>query len=95
MTAIIGRRKIFPPTAKEVAKQQTLAHLKFIAEYFNKTWEKTTENAGYFIGKLYKDGEIEVFEHEETQHAGIIHFKNPEDAEKAIKILGKEVLNLF
>lgn len=40
MTAIIGRRKIFPPTAKEVAKQQTLAHLKFIAEYFNKTWEK-------------------------------------------------------
>ena len=30
-----------------------------------------------------------------TQHAGIIYFKNPEDAEKAIKILGKEVLNLF
>lgn len=28
-------------------------------------------------------------------HAGIIYFKNPEDAEKAIKILGKEVLNLF
>lgn len=26
---------------------------------------------------------------------GIIYFKNPEDAEKAIKILGKEVLNLF
>lgn len=72
-----------------------LAHLKFIAEYFNKTWEKTTENAGYFIGKLYKDGEIEVFEHKGTQHAGIIYFKNPEDAEKAIKILGKEVLNLF
>lgn len=95
MTAIIDRRKIFPLTAKEVTKQQTLAHLKFIAEYFNKTWEKTTENAGYFIGKLYKDGEIEVFEHKGTQHAGIIYFKNPEDAEKAIKILGKEVLNLF
>lgn len=30
-----------------------------------------------------------------TTHAGIIYFKNPEDAEKAIKILGKEVLNLF
>lgn len=40
-------------------------------------------------------GGIEVFEHEGTQHAGIIYFKNPEDAEKAIKILGKEVLNLF
>lgn len=95
MTAIIGRRKIFPLTAKEVTKQQTLAHLKFIAEYFNKTWEKTTENIGYFIGKLYKDGKIEVFRHDETKHAGIIYFKNPEDAEEAIRILGKEISNLI
>ena len=66
-----------------------------LEQYFNKTWEKTTENAGYFIGKLYKDGEIEVFEHEGTQHAGIIYFKNPEDAEEAIRILGKEISNLI
>lgn len=51
--------------------------------------KKLQKNAGYFIGKLYKDGEIEVFEHKGTQHASIIYFKNPEDAEKAIKILGK------
>lgn len=72
---MIGRRKIFPPTAKEVAKQQTLAHLKFIAEYFNKTWEKTTENNGYFLGKLHKDGNIEVFQHKNTKHAGVIYLK--------------------
>ena len=95
MEAIIARRKAFPPTVEDIAKQQTLAHLKFIAEYFNKTWEKTTENIGYFIGKLYKDGKIEVFRHDETKHAGIIYFKNPEDAEEAIRILGKEISNLI
>lgn len=57
--------------------------------------EKTTENIGYFIGKLYKDGKIEVFRHDETKHAGIIYFKNPEDAEEAIRILGKEISNLI
>lgn len=89
--------------AGEDKKFQTLAKLAVIAKYFNKDWVKTPNNTGYFIGKYltgkgpiiecYRD--VGVYKHGSILYTGIIYFRNPEDAIKAIKILGDEVKFLF
>lgn len=74
-----------------------------IAKFFNGSWKKTSNNAGYFLGK-YNNGSgpvvdtrngIGVYQHNTVQYAGIVYFRNQEDAIKAAKILGDRVKNLF
>ena len=81
----------------EVKKFEVLAKLANIAKYYNKNWKKTTCNTGYFIWK-YNDvvnSPISIYTSSIEQYAGVVYFKNYEDAVKAIKILGDEVKELF
>lgn len=87
----------------EAEKYNTLADLAVIAKFFNGSWKKTTSNAGYFLGN-YNDGSgpvvntcngVGVYQHNTVQYAGIVYFRNQEDAIKAAKILGDRVKNLF
>lgn len=89
--------------ANEAEKYNTLADLAIIAKYFNGTWKKTTNNTGYFLGN-YNAGcgpvvdthnGVGVYQHNTVQYAGVVYFKNQEDAIKAVKILGKRVKSLF
>ena len=87
----------------EGKKFQVLAKLATIAKYYNKDWERTIYNTGYFISNhspgngpvddCYKN--IGVYKHCTAQYAGVIYFRNSEDAVKALKILGDEVKELF
>lgn len=87
----------------EVKKFEVLAKLATIAKFYNKDWERTIYNTGYFISNhnpgngpvddCYKN--IGVYKHNSAQYAGVIYFKHSEDAAKAIKILGDEVKELF
>ena len=85
----------------EHKKFQVLAKLAIIAKYYNKDWKKTTCNTGYFIYKSENSPVVEhrmmfdVYQHTTVQYAGVVYFKNQEDAIKAIKILGDEVEELF
>lgn len=89
--------------ANEAEKYNTLADLAIIAKFFNGSWKKTTGNTGYFLGN-YDNGNgpvadvcngVGVYKHNTVQYAGIVYFKNQEDAIKAVKILGNKVKNLF
>lgn len=84
-------------------KFTTLADLAVIAKYFNGNWEKNTYNTGYFLGSFNEGcgpvvdvcSGIGIYKHNTVKYAGIVYFKNQEDAIKAIKILGDKVRNLF
>lgn len=87
----------------EQEKFQVLAKLAIIAKHYNKNWKKTTCNTGYFLGN-YNNGNgpvvecckgVGVYQHNTVQYAGVVYFKNQEDAIKAVKILGKRVKSLF
>ena len=80
----------------EGKKFQVLAKLATIAKYYNKDWKKTTCNTGYFIWK-YNDANspISIHTNSTSQYAGVVYFKNYNDAAKALKILGDEVKELF
>ena len=87
----------------EVKKITVHSKLAIVAKYFNGSWKKTTCNTGYFIGN-YNSGNgpvvetlngVDVYQHNTVQYAGVIYFKNQEDAIKAVKILGESVKDLF
>ena len=80
----------------EGKKFQVLAKLATIAKFYNKDWKKTACNIGYYIWK-YNDvnSPISISTSSVTQYAGVVYFKNYEDAVKALKILGDEVQELF
>lgn len=89
--------------ASDNEKYNTLADLAVIAKYFNGNWKKTTCNTGYFLGN-YNAGcgpvvdtcnGVGIYQHNTVQYAGVVYFKNQEDAIKAVKILGKRVKDLF
>lgn len=89
--------------ANDGEKHNTLADLAVIAKYFNGNWKKTTYNTGYFLGN-YNAGcgpvvdtcnGVGIYQHNTVQYAGVVYFKNQEDAIKAVKILGKRVKDLF
>ena len=66
-----------------------------IAKFFNGSWKKTTSNTGYFLGN-YNNGSGPVVDTcNGVQYAGIVYFRNQEDAIKSAKILGDRVKNLF
>ena len=89
--------------ANDNEKYNTLADLAVIAKYFNGNWKKTTCNTGYFLGNFNAEcgpvvdtrNGVGVYQHNTVQYAGVVYFKNQEDAIKAVKILGKRVKNLF
>lgn len=84
-------------------KYNTLADLAIIAKFFNGSWKKTTNNTGYFLGNFNAGcgpvvdtcNGVGVYQHNTVQYAGVVYFKNQEDAIKAVKILGKRVKSLF
>lgn len=87
----------------EVKKITVHSKLAIVAKYFNGSWKKTTCNTGYFIGN-YNSGNgpvvetlngVGVYQHNTVQYAGVVYFKNQEDAIKAVKILGESVKDLF
>ena len=87
----------------EAEKYNTLVDLAVIAKFFNGSWKKTTSNTGYFLGN-YNNGSgpvvnthngVGVYQHNTVQYAGVVYFRNQEDAIKAVKILGKRVKSLF
>ena len=87
----------------EQKKFQVLAKLAIIAKYYNKNWKKITCNTGYFLGNystangpvVETCNGVGVYQHNTVQYAGVVYFKNQEDAVKAVKILGDEVKELF
>lgn len=87
----------------EVKKITVHSKLAILAKYFNGSWKKTTCNTGYFIGN-YNNGNgpvvetlngVGVYQHNTVQYAGVVYFKNQEDAIKAVKILGESIKDLF
>ena len=87
----------------EVKKINVYSRLAIVAKYFNGSWKKTTCNTGYFIGN-YNSGNgpvvetlngVGVYQHNTVQYAGVVYFKNQEDAIKAVKILGESIKDLF
>lgn len=87
----------------EVKKITVHSKLAIVAKYFNGSWKKTTCNTGYFIGN-YNSGDgpvvetlngVGVYQHNTVQYAGVVYFKNQEDAIKAVKILGESIKDLF
>lgn len=87
----------------EVKKITVHSKLAIVAKYFNGSWKKTTCNTGYFIGN-YNSGNgpvvetlngVGVHQHNTVQYAGVVYFKNQEDAIKAVKILGESIKDLF
>lgn len=95
--------KCFNVPICEQKKFQALTKLAIIAKYYNKGWKKTLYNIGYTLGELnytssfmverYND--IGVYQHIYYCYAGLVYFKNREDAINAIKILGDEAEELF
>ena len=89
--------------ADEVEKCSTLADLAIIAKFFNGSWKKTTDNTGYLLGNFNVGcgpvvdicNGVGVYQHTTEQYAGVVYFRNQEDAVKAVKILGKRVKSLF
>lgn len=80
----------------------TLTDLAIIAKFFNGSWKKTINNAGYFISNCSRRNNVvctyngvDIYQHLCVQHAGIIYFKNKEDVIKAVEILGDKVKRLF
>lgn len=81
----------------------TLSKLYVIAKYYNGDWKKTSSNIGYFIGSndnndgyaVEVENGIGIYKHQTVCYAGIVYFKNIEDAIKAVHILGDGISNLF
>ena len=98
----VGKACIRIP-ANETEKYNTLADLAVIAKFFNGSWKKTTDNTGYFLGDLNARCDsivdicnyVGIYNHHTVCYAGVVYFKNKEDAVKAVKILGDRVKNLF
>lgn len=87
----------------EVKKINVYSRLVIVAKYFNGSWNKTTRNTGYFLGNYSTScgpvvdtcNGVGVYQHNMVQYAGVIYFKNQEDAIKAVKILGESIKDLF
>ena len=87
-------------------KVRTNSKLAIIAKYLNGSWTMNAGKTGYFIGKSSMGGSsviaqvdltngIAIYEHKTVQYAGIVYFKNSEDAKEAAKMLGAEIGYLF
>lgn len=90
----------------ERGKWDTLHKLAIMAKYYNGSWEMKAGKAGYFIGKSSMGGSavvqqvnltdgIAIYEYRTVQYAGIVYFKNAQDAKEAAKLLFDELNLLF
>lgn len=90
----------------ERGKWDTLHKLAIMAKYYNGDWEMKAGKTGYFIGKSSMGGSavvqqvnltdgIAICEHRTVQYAGIVYFKNAQDAKEAAKLLFDELNLLF
>lgn len=90
----------------ERGKWGTLHKLAIMAKYYNGSWEMKAGKTGYFIGKSSMGGSavvqqvnltdgIAIYEHRTVQYAGIVYFKNAQDAKEAAKLLFDELNLLF
>nr|DAS05502.1 MAG TPA: hypothetical protein [Crassvirales sp.] len=90
----------------ERGKWDTLHKLAIMARYYNGDWEMKAGKTGYFIGKSSMGGSavvqqvnltdgIAIYEHRTVQYAGIVYFKNAQDAKEAAKLLFDELNLLF
>lgn len=82
---------------KELRKWAVIHKLAIIAEYLNEGWRPDwTDNnkAKYYIFKDFQIKEIQIAITYSCSH-GNVYFKTKELAEKAIKILGKEIEYIF
>lgn len=90
----------------EVKKINVYSRLAIVAKYFNGSWEMKAGKTGYFIGKSSMGGSavvqqvnltdgIAIYEHRTVQYAGIVYFKNAQDAKEAAKLLFDELNLLF
>lgn len=90
----------------ERGKWDTLHKLAIMAKYYNGSWEMKAGKTGYFIGKSSMGGSavvqqvnltdgIAIYEHRTVQYAGIVYFKNAQDAKEAVKLLFDELSLLF
>lgn len=90
----------------ERGKWDTLHKLAIMAKYYNSSWEMKAGKTGYFIGKSSMGGSavvqqvnltdgIAIYEHRTVQYAGIVYFKNAQDAKEAAKLLFDELNLLF
>ena len=90
----------------ERGKWDTLHKLAIMAKYYNGSWEMKAGKTGYFIGKSSMGGSavvqqvnltdgIAIYEHRTVQYAGIVYFKNAQDAKEAAKLLFDELNLLF
>ena len=68
--------------------------LAFLAEYFNKGWEKTIDNDGYFLTKnAYNSSAVEnvgdfcINKHLKVKYLGIVYFRRKEDLIKAYNLI--------
>lgn len=90
----------------EVKKITVHSKLAIVAKYYNGSWEMKAGKTGYFIGKSSMGGSavvqqvnltdgIAIYEHRTIQYAGIVYFKNAQDAKEAAKLLFDELNLLF
>ena len=90
----------------ERGKWDTIHKLAIVAKYYNGSWEMKAGKTGYFIGKSSMGGSavvqqvnltdgIAIYEHRTVQYAGIVYFKNAQDAKEAAKLLFDELSLLF
>lgn len=90
----------------ESDKWKILHKMAVIAKYYNGDWEMKAGKTGYFIGKSSMGGSavvqqvnltdgIAIYEHRTVQYAGIVYFKNAQDAKEAAKLLFDELKLLF
>lgn len=63
---------------------------KFLCNYDTVSLYDMVEDPRY-TGKMG----VGVYQHNTVQYAGVVYFRNQEDAIKAVKILGKRVKSLF
>lgn len=88
----VSSTHIFIPF-KYVFQIHTLVKLATVAQFYNKDWERTCYNTGYFITPIpvkingKHTYQLGVRSHCSVVHPGIIYFKRQEDAIKTIKML--------
>lgn len=80
-------------------KLRTIVKLKTIANYYNKNWEKSNGETGYFLKRVTSVNESQYKGIGISQHLSVtypmVYFKTYGFAMKAINLLSTEELNLL
>lgn len=66
-----------------------LKHILIVAKYFNKSWEKTYNNEGYYWDYNPEYG-WSIKKHISVKYPGVIYYKNETIAKQAFKLCKRE-----